>query len=237
MSIQVLERLPSLKEINPFRRRRISEGLALAALTPETAPVDGEMISRIEEIRRMPPEMIDRQLSSLIALTHDEYMVGDTQEIPAVLTEAIHDTAERLVDEWGVSDHTYMSVMALTDAYAITHDQHLIETAVDVVHATPHFVDYLPKVAEAVELSAETGDDFQTAIKQVSGDQRDIGIPVRDSSSAYEEPSSLPGFAEQTPMETYDYLFHPTDRRPNTPEYTSGGIHPSLRPKSWDKKD
>jgi hypothetical protein len=234
MTIQALERLPSLKEMNPFRKRHIADSLASTALAPEITPIELPVVSRIEAIKQMPPEMIDRQLSNLIALTHDERLVGDTEEIPAVLTDAIHDTAEKLVDTWGLDDHTYMSVMALTDAYAITHDEHLIETAVDVVHATPHFVDYLPKITEAVELSAETGEDFHTAIKHVSGDQRDISIPVRSSASSSDESALPTSFLDQEPMETYDYLFHPTIKRPETPEYTSGGIHPSLRPKNWD---
>lgn len=234
MSIQVLERIPTLKEMNPFRRRHIADRMAVTAIPPEIAPLDQMVMSRIEEIKQMPPEMIDRQLSNLIAMTRDERIVGDTEEIPAILTEAIHDTAEKLVGDWGIDDHTYMSVMALTDAYALTRDHHLIDTAVDVVHAHPSFVDVIPKATDAVELSAETGEDFETAIKHVSGDTRDVYMPVRTDSSDNNDSTPPAGIVNQTPMENYEYLFHPTIKRPDTPEYTSGGIHPSLRPKNWD---
>lgn len=230
MSIHALERFPSLKEMNPFRKRRISDKLAMTAIPHEVAPADAAVMSRIEEIRQLPPEMIDRRLSNLLSLTNDTRYNGDTQEIPVVLTEAIHDTAEELVESWGDADHGQLSIISLTDAYALTGDEHLIQKAIEVVHNEPDFAKLWPNIDKVVEHSAETGDDFYTSFEQVAGTHYDVPMQVRDSEDGItRRQETTSDYAEQIPMEQYEYLFDPTIRRPNTPEYTHDGIHPSLK--------
>jgi len=99
------------------------------------------------------------------------------------------------------------------------------------VHEKPSFVSYLPDVADAVERAAETGEDYLTAMRQVQKPQRDLAMAVHAADAQGAHQNEYPGVVDPVPMEEYDFLFHPTARRPNTPEYIYGGIHPSLRKK------
>lgn len=227
-----------LREFNPFSHGKAIDELAEKALASivsiddEISSTSPAIISRIEEIKKQPIEEIDISLKSLIALSHDETLASDTGEIPVVLTDAIHATAERMVEEWDGDDYNQAAVAGLAEAYAITHDTTLIEKATEVIDTHPLFTKMVPQVEEAVRYAADNGDELDSSFKAITPYYNQSSLPMQLRSASASTPELINDWAEQIPMEEYESLFHPTERRPSTPEY-SGRYDPSLRPEHW----
>jgi hypothetical protein len=211
-----------------FPRERADKKLASSVLLRtieifKRAPkVPAEVLARIEEIKQAPINEIDEALRDLISLAHDPALFDDTAELPTVLTDAIHDSAEMMVTNWETADFNLLAVNGLTEAAVITNDPNLAKKVVGVVHENPDFSNYLFDVEAAVLYSAQAGTSFVDSMAHITEGQPSIEEAIRKLPP---KPISKEQPVPQVSSEEYEDLFHPTIRRPRTPVYGFYGLN------------
>jgi hypothetical protein len=220
MSIILSEHLPSVSSEALIKVKSKLTKFALSSRANGSALV--ERPEHIQRILDLPDEEIDKRVSLLVSEAETAEQL--TGEVPDQLIEDIREQAHELVDTLEIKDYGQLAVVAIADAYHFTQDQEIIDTALTAVNENPDFDNKTAQpVVNAVHRVAETGMSMVESMKIELSAQ-----PHLPSLSSNESPEPV----KQVPIAgEYDFLFHPTIRRPNTPEYTHAGIHPSLKRK------
>ena len=216
MTINILEKL-RFPINNSEKVRAKSAAIALR----EAQQLPPEVKERIELAKNLPIEEVDRRLALLVDATAEREING---ELPGALVEEIARTAHLLLDVIPNDAQTDQSLYALARAADDTGEHELLQIAFRIAKEQSISEVSHPNLTQALKQASTSHISFREAYDAVQHSQS--GAPMRL------RPSSGMGGGLDVPtitIEEYEWLFHPTIRRPRTPEYTSGGIHPSLK--------
>lgn len=216
MTINILEKL-RFPINNSEKVRAKSAAIALR----EAQQLPPEVKDRIELAKNLPVEEVDRRLALLVDATAEREVDG---ELPRPLVEEIARTAHTLLEIIPPDAQTDQSLYALARAADDTGEHEFLEIALRIAKERGISEVSHPNLTQALENASTSDLSFREAYDAVQQSQQ--GVPMRL------RPSSGMGGGFDVPtiaIEEYEWLFHPSIRRPRTPEYTSGGIHPSLK--------
>lgn len=189
-------------------------------------PLPPEVSHRIEFVKSLPAEEIDRRLLLLVDGAVDREVNG---KLPLELIREISRTAHTLLEILPENAHTDQTVAALARAADDTGEHELLEAALAIAREQGVPDGAHPHLTEALTRAAVEGILFRDAYATASiAHQNDTPMRIRETSKPSTN-NDIPTDAQTVPMTKYEYLFHSTIRRPKTPEYTSGGIHPSFK--------
>ncbi len=201
---------------------------ALIALHETVIPpaLPPEVQQRIAAVKALPPEEIDRQLLLLVDGAVNREVDG---KLPPRLVREISRAAHRLINAFPDDAHTDQTLAALARAADDTGEHELLEAALAIAREQSVPDGAHPHLTEALTRAAVEGILFRDAYATASiAHQNDTPMRIRETSKPSTN-NDIPTDAQTVPMTKYEYLFHSTIRRPKTPEYTSGGIHPSFK--------
>lgn len=225
MASTTVERIDASPRGESLKTKIKSAAIALRD-TIVPPPLPAEVKERIEFVKSLPPEEIDRQLLLLVDGSVDRHVDG---ELPPKLVREISRTAHTLIETIPDDSHTDQTLAALARAADDTGEHALVEVAYAIATEQEIPDGAHPHLAEALEHAATRHIPFREAYASANSSRRkDIPMQVREK-SVLSTDTAEPLKAHPVAMTEYEHLFHPTIKRPNTPEYTSGGIHASLK--------
>ena len=164
-------------------------------------------------------ELADHRLAKLISAA--DAAEQEHGEVPQHLIQEIRDAVSELRETFGYVDYDQLAIVAMADAFHFTGDAEIIQTALKATSENKNFDNETSEpVVKALYRIAVTGMTMADSMKIETGRLPHIPSVSSDESDIH---------VYTTPLgPEYDFLFHPSIRRPDTPEYKYGGIHKSI---------
>jgi hypothetical protein len=205
---------------------------ALLERTVIAPKIPDELKHRMKEAKRIPE--IDRRLLLLTDAAARPEVMQESGKLPEKLVKNILKAAHTLLEEFPDDAHTGQTVYALARASDDTGEQELLAEALRIAEENEIPELLHPNLVEALHEAVDDDIPFREAYATVNSATSSVETPMRLRSQVG---TDRPNPAEEEinpeiPMTVYESSFHPTIRRPDSPEYRGESIHPSLKNKS-----